>query len=73
MENNKQEEKKIKEVKEYTLRWTIYEDHSTCLRRKNDGFNIMELLGILSSTILDINEQIKNPIEPDIIERQVIR
>ncbi len=57
--------------KKYTLEMLNVEGrfafHST-----NDGFNALELLGLLTWKQQDIISQINGDIEPDIVQRNVI-
>lgn len=39
---------------------------------KNQGFNALEVLGILSSKIEDIKDQMKGLINPTIFERKLV-
>ncbi len=66
------EEKKIKVVRLYTMKSTTFEDGSTELDRRNDGFHPNELLGLLELTQLDIIDQIRGVVRPDVTKRTVI-
>jgi hypothetical protein len=43
------------------------------MRRENDGFSILELLGVLSFIHNEITQQLSSNIKPDIIERIVTK
>lgn len=51
---------------------TYIEDGKLKMKRVNDGFNSIELLGILQMATIEILNQIQGKIKPDIIERRVI-
>jgi hypothetical protein len=55
----------------YTIVVENYEDSNTIIRT-NDGFNPLELLGILEDSKLDIYQQIRGKKKPTIIKRKVI-
>lgn len=59
-------------VKKYTITETTDKNGKTTLNRTNDGFNVIELMGIVSLTQQELFQQIKGEIKPDIIERHVI-
>lgn len=65
-------EKKVKTVKTYSITVIEYEDGSSSMHRVCDGFNPLELLGMLSKTSMDVNRQIEGLIKPDVIKRTVI-
>ena len=66
-------EKKIKEVKTYTVKLTVYKDNTSMLERDNTGYLPHEILGLLEISRFDVMEQIKGNIKPDYIERKVIK
>lgn len=59
-------------TKTYTI--ILKEGDTTTLTRKNDGFNAIELLGVLQMAKNDIIDQIKGIVEADIdfVERKVV-
>ncbi len=64
--------------KKYTIiveieenRWTP--DATFTVKRTNDGFSSLELLGILSLTQADIREQMAGVIRPDFVKREVVK
>jgi len=59
-------------TKTYTI--ILKEGDKTTLTRKNDGFNAIELLGVLQMAKNDIINQIKGIVEADIdfVERKVV-
>jgi len=61
-------------MKSYTIELTELEDGKVHLVRRCDGFNALELLGILYESLHDIIRQIRGdaPIY-DTIERQVVK
>lgn len=60
-------------VATYTITRTKDADGKTYLKRVCDGFNPLELLGLLELTQLDIQKQMKGEVQPDVIERQFIK
>jgi hypothetical protein len=57
-------------MKKYELIW---DDEKMCLTRTNDGFNALELLGLLEITISSIKEQMtgKDTTSIQTIKRQI--
>jgi hypothetical protein len=47
-------------------------DEECRFNSKNEGFNALEVLGILSSKIEDIKDQMKGLINPTIFERKLV-
>lgn len=66
-------DKEIKKVQSYVINFITYEDGSSEPNRTNDGFNSMELLGLLSMTQIDIIDQIEGKVKPTIITRNLIK
>ena len=64
--------KKILKAKTYTIEEKLFEDGTKCLARTNDGFNPLELLGLMSLISLDITKQIAGKIKPTIVKRIVV-
>lgn len=64
-------ERKIVEIKKWTVEQIIYEDGRSSMYRKNEGFNTMELLGVLSYTEGDILDQMRGNLRPEIIEKKI--
>jgi len=56
----------------YTIEVTDNGDSGCTISRTNDGFNYMELLGILEHTQLDLIHRLQNDINPDKIKTKVI-
>lgn len=65
-------EKTIKKKSTYTIEVLINTDGTFHLFRKNDGFNPLELLGLLEMAQLEIIKQMSGEIQPDVIKREVI-
>ena len=59
-------------IKTYTVKEFIDEVGTKHLERTCDGFNPLELMGILELTQLDILQQMSGKIKPDIVKRTVI-
>jgi len=56
--------------------WTIeiehYDDGSTTMRRTNDGFTAIELVGLSHIVSSDIIDQIAGKVKPTRVERKVL-
>ncbi len=65
--------KKVVNKKSWTLELIDYNDGTSTFNRTNDGFNTLELLGICTKCINEINDQAKGIISPTIINRKVIK
>jgi len=63
--------KKVITKREWIVEHIIYNDGTTELKRTNDGFNSLELMGLLELSKDDIINQIKGNVKPDIIKRKV--
>ena len=50
----------------------FYADGSSKMQRTADWFSAIELIGVLELTMMEIREQMKGTITPDVIKRQVI-
>ena len=55
----------------YTIEVTT-ENGQTILKRTNDGFNAMELLGLLNMAGREVIDQLRGGIKPDLVERIVM-
>lgn len=60
-------------MREYMLVLTENEKGELSVSSRNDGFNPLELMGLLSWKHDDISKQIKGEITPDIIKRALIK
>lgn len=58
------------EEKKYTI--SLKGDKKGILTRRNEGFTAIELLGLCNLISLEIIQQLKGDIRPDIIKREVI-
>ena len=56
----------------YTIEIETYDDGSSTMSRTNEGFTLLELLGLCNFIALEIMKQQADEIEPDIINRKVI-
>lgn len=65
--------KKIIAVKKYTVEVNVLEGGRFTMNRTNEGFEVMELLGVLEHTKNDILQQIAGGIKPEIVKRKVIK
>lgn len=73
--NNKKNpvNKPISRVQAYSIKIIHYEDGTIGEERVNDGFNALELLGIMERTQLNIMEQLGSKVnKPDIVKRTCI-
>lgn len=77
MENTEKttQEKVILNEKTYTVRLIHFSDGSVQLRRTNDGFNAIELLGILNLTSHENVDYLTGKVELNIdeIKREVVK
>jgi hypothetical protein len=48
MSKQKKEERKVKSIQKYTFEIIHYEDGYSTMNRNNDGFSVIELLGVVS-------------------------
>lgn len=71
--NFKEKQKNVVRVAKYIIEHIVYDDDTTELSRTCDGFNALELLGVLDLTSRDIREQISGEHRPDVIKRTVIK
>ena len=67
------EEKKIVSKQTYQLELITYEDDTQKLSRQNDGFTAWELLGLLEKIQMDILQILADDVQPDIVERKVVK
>ena len=70
MSKKKNTEKKLIRKKTYTITWEIYDDFSTSLFRENDGFSVIELMGISSMINSDMSKLMAESMKIDKIERK---
>ena len=70
---NTDKEKKVVKVKVYKVTVTHYDNGSVNVKRICDGFNPIELIGILEETQLDILKQRGGEFKPDQVERQFVK
>ena len=74
MSDNKptKSDKKVVDVKSWTIELITYKDGTSTLNRTNDGFNQLELLGICTKCIGEITDQAKGIIKPTTVNRNVV-
>ncbi len=68
----KKNDKKVLYEKTYTLSVIRYADEIH-LKRENNGFTPMELMGYLEMIQLEILQQISGELKPDIVERTFVK
>jgi hypothetical protein len=51
--------KVVVDEKFYTIKYTIYDDGTSMVERKNDGFNPFELIGYMEQVQMEILEQLR--------------
>ena len=56
----------------YTIERIVAEDGTVTIRRINDGFHSVELLGYLTMAQKDVMDQIQGIFKPDVITRTAI-
>lgn len=64
--------KQITGVQNYTIQITHYDDDTTNMYRKNEGFSNLELIGLCAFIEREITEQMSGAIRPDIIKRECV-
>ena len=64
--------KEVVRIKLWKIELIDYADGSTWMKKTNDGFTSLELLGLCNHSSIDIMRQIAGEIKPDIITRTVI-
>jgi hypothetical protein len=67
--NRQAAEKRIVKTKKYTIKLEMADDGTSRLTRTNDGFNVMELIGVLTS----INYELLGPNLPNLEFEKVTR
>jgi hypothetical protein len=68
------ESNKVVRVRKYIFVEEIHQNGKRCIRRTNDGFSIVELLGLLELTRSEIMETFKTGYpKPDEITRQFVK
>lgn len=72
MKKKKEVKKTVTSTKTYTITIEQYEDGTTNMQRKNDGFNPLELIGIADFISIEVREQMMGRIKPDTIKREVV-
>ena len=64
---------KIISTKLYTVEVSYFDNDTIRVKRTNDGFNTLELLGVLNHAQLEIQKQMAGEIKPTITERNVVK
>lgn len=67
-----QTENDVIETNTYTITRTKTRGGKITLHRINDGFNVIELLGLCALTSFELTEQMKNNIKADKVKRTVM-
>ena len=62
----------MKDIKKYSIEMGVNDEGKFFLNRVNDGFNSIELLGILTYIINEIYSQMAGNFKPDMIKREVV-
>jgi hypothetical protein len=57
-------------MKEFIIKFTANEGHME-IESKNEGFNGLEIIGMLTLKIDDIRDQVKGLVKPEIIRKFV--
>lgn len=58
--------------KKFILVVTSTQDEGYRFSSKNEGFNALEVMGILSSKIEDVKDQTKGLVKPRVFERKLV-
>lgn len=64
---------KVIETKKWTIEIKSYDDGSFTLKRTNEGFTALELLGLIFKAQMEILDQISGKIKPTVTERIVVK
>jgi len=72
MEDKISKREKPTNVKTYKIKIEEYEDGRVALSRRNMGFTPVELLGLCNLISMEVSEQMRGTIKPDIITREVV-
>ena len=64
--------KKVLSTKKYTITVQTFEDGTQNIRRVNEGFQSLELLGLADFIAMEVREQIVGRFAPDVIQREVL-
>ena len=59
-------------IRSYTIRIEKNDAGLVHINKKNDGFSPIELLGLLSWAYVDILDQMKGYVKPDIVKREFV-
>lgn len=59
-------------MKQFIFKVTYDEESGMTMESTNDGFNALEIVGMLSFKIEDIRKQLEGLMQPDIIKRNLI-
>ena len=63
--------KKVVEEKTYSVKYILYDDGSSMVERKNNGFSAIELLGYFEQVQLEILDQMRGVINPNVTKLNV--
>ena len=58
--------KKVVEEKTYSVKYVLFDDGSSMVERKNNGFSAIELLGYFEQVQLEILDQMRGVIKPNV-------
>lgn len=62
-------DKKVKKRQVYSFEMLHYEDGTTTMRRHNEGFSVIEMMGIAALLQSDLHDLFKENMRADKIER----
>lgn len=66
------EEKNITKIKKYTIEHIEYDDKTVSIRRTNEGFSALELIGIAEVIQLELTGLVMGVVKVDVTERIMI-
>jgi hypothetical protein len=69
----KKQDKQIFSKKKWTIEVITYSDKTSTMNRTNDGFTIVELLGLCELCKHEIIEQMMGRIKPTTVKRNVVK
>lgn len=64
MSKIKKESRKVKSIQKYTFEITHYEDGQSTIKRMNQGFSVVELIGITAMVNRDLIDLFKDVVKP---------
>ena len=70
--HRQQDEKKIIKTKKYSIKMEMATDGTSRLTRTNDGFNVMEIIGVLTSILHELMGPNLPNLEFEMVTRRIV-